>query len=140
MLPPGLCFGKGFFPLCSALCPGQQNPFSEPGQQPKSLDSQSELGTDPPHSLTDTFTPEASQQGLGRLQTVLPDGSQRAQPWSPRGSLLSPKTRPSSFPWKITWRKGRELKRSPQKGDLSLVPDSWWPCLYPSKERENFIY
>lgn len=64
--PPGLRFGKGSFPLCSGLCPRQAEPVlrARPTAQ-VSVESRSELGTDQPHSLTNTFTPEALQQELG---------------------------------------------------------------------------
>lgn len=119
--PPGLRFGKGSFPLCSGLCPRQAEPVlrARPTAQ-VSVESRSELGTDQPHSLTNTFTPEAPQQSLGAPDCTA-SWQPKAQPCSPRGPLLPRKTKPSSFPWKITWLKGRELKRSPQKGDLGLV-------------------
>lgn len=100
---------------------GRQNLFSEPGQQPKSLWRVGVNWAQTNLTALLTLSPQRPRSRAWGLQTALPAGSQRAQPCSPRGPLLPRKTKPRSFPWKITWLKGRELKRSPQKGDLGLV-------------------
>lgn len=101
------------FLLAQDCAQGSQNLFSQPGQQPKSLRIVRVNWAQADLTALQTLSPQRPRsRGLGAPDCTA-SWQPTAQPCLPRGPLLSPKTKPGSFPWKKTWLRGRELKRSP---------------------------